>query len=900
MLASLRPRSPPVFVVNPHSPSSHTLFYPRHPLKANTRSELSQMEGSGAKRYTTPPPLRPAPPQIGSTSYPPDAGQDPNEQRPSPQSRQRSWHHPYMHPARGVQGPSPPMSLEPTDGQPLGPRHRSPPHRAEHLHAAPESRPRATSRAEVIGRSQPLNISALPAYPHDVERVGNIGPSRNRGRSSTLTLPHPDTTRVRGSSFIGGRHNSPSHGPYGGYDEPVPPPPRSWEEVRSYRDVYPNHNGEPFAAAHRQSPTLRPSSRPSPILFAPLSPSQDPQSQLAPRRVSGQMSAKLVNTGVMPRQGQYRSRPGTPISPLNMESLSMEEAALPSASGMAVPLAQAQQRSPADGRGRNDYFGPGAAEWNRSGPMASEMSGSPPSGTYMTSSRHDPREYAYRASSMMHGEGISPESEMPRHLHASYPAGQPHNMHQGHGPAGAVPVVHHPSMSRMEQMERERFALAQQHHAPSSGGYLGPGGPQDHGYQSEFAPQGRLGPGGSFVGNPPQHAVPVDRIAHSRRRRRPPYSYSSMITQAIASSSEGRMTLREIYTWISTNFTGYPMAGPDSQGWQNTVRHNLSLGKIFIKKARTAQDIYDSCSSGNPSQSQAARGKGGWWTLHPVVLAQIRSGQRTHNDEFDDVERLVEIENAAASNSASASGALSGSAAMAATASTASADGFSAARRTSAEMSHNKSLSRQRSYSDSMDPAAVEQRRSGTSSHQALTAPVSRKGSIGAGRNPSGGRSPYAPYVAHPVERNVSGASAGHEDIPSVLQPTSDLVDTERPNAYNRIRGHTIAMHETPSHHRADKLGGELYMSTRPPSGSGSSPRLLFQARTQAVEDVEMQPSPASHRDSRLVLQEARETLVSTKQQQHQQMLQAHRESGAVVDAQDGAGRMAIRGLLNS
>ncbi len=44
------------------------------------------------------------------------------------------------------------------------------------------------------------------------------------------------------------------------------------------------------------------------------------------------------------------------------------------------------------------------------------------------------------------------------------------------------------------------------------------------------------------------------------------------------------MTLREIYTWISTNFSGYPMAGPDSQGWQNTVRHNLSLGKIFIKK----------------------------------------------------------------------------------------------------------------------------------------------------------------------------------------------------------------------------------------------------------------------------------------------------------------------------
>lgn len=63
------------------------------------------------------------------------------------------------------------------------------------------------------------------------------------------------------------------------------------------------------------------------------------------------------------------------------------------------------------------------------------------------------------------------------------------------------------------------------------------------------------------------------------------------------------------------------MDGPESQGWQNTVRHNLSLNKSFVKVARTAQDIYDSCASGNPAQSQAARGKGGWWMLDPAVAA---------------------------------------------------------------------------------------------------------------------------------------------------------------------------------------------------------------------------------------------------------------------------------------
>lgn len=118
----------------------------------------------------------------------------------------------------------------------------------------------------------------------------------------------------------------------------------------------------------------------------------------------------------------------------------------------------------------------------------------------------------------------------------------------------------------------------------------------------------------------------LERISHSRRRRRPPFSYSSLIAQAISSTPQGRMTLREIYTWISNAYPElYSMDGADSQGWQNTVRHNLSLNKSFVKVARTAQDIYEGCSSSNPAHSQAARGKGGWWTIDPVV-AQAQLG----------------------------------------------------------------------------------------------------------------------------------------------------------------------------------------------------------------------------------------------------------------------------------
>ncbi|KAI8583252.1 hypothetical protein K450DRAFT_160336, partial [Umbelopsis ramanniana AG] len=83
-----------------------------------------------------------------------------------------------------------------------------------------------------------------------------------------------------------------------------------------------------------------------------------------------------------------------------------------------------------------------------------------------------------------------------------------------------------------------------------------------------------------------------------RRRRSLPFSYSIMITQAILSSTNHQMTLRDIYLWISTR---YPNLYSDSEtGWQNTIRHNLSLNRIFKKV---------------PRQDSGLPGKGGYWTI---------------------------------------------------------------------------------------------------------------------------------------------------------------------------------------------------------------------------------------------------------------------------------------------
>lgn len=74
------------------------------------------------------------------------------------------------------------------------------------------------------------------------------------------------------------------------------------------------------------------------------------------------------------------------------------------------------------------------------------------------------------------------------------------------------------------------------------------------------------------------------RQANNMFQSKPPYSYATLISIAILQSKEGKLTLSQIYNWITRNFPFYKMK---DASWQNSIRHNLSLNHAFLKTSRS-------------------------------------------------------------------------------------------------------------------------------------------------------------------------------------------------------------------------------------------------------------------------------------------------------------------------
>ncbi|CAJ2506340.1 Uu.00g004700.m01.CDS01 [Anthostomella pinea] len=85
---------------------------------------------------------------------------------------------------------------------------------------------------------------------------------------------------------------------------------------------------------------------------------------------------------------------------------------------------------------------------------------------------------------------------------------------------------------------------------------------------------------------------------------KPGHSYAQLIGMAILRAPNRRLTLSQIYKWISDTYSFY---SAHDAGWQNSIRHNLSLNKAFIKQERPKDDP----------------GKGNYWAIETGMEQQF-------------------------------------------------------------------------------------------------------------------------------------------------------------------------------------------------------------------------------------------------------------------------------------
>ncbi|XP_078596005.1 forkhead box protein P1-like isoform X36 [Branchiostoma floridae x Branchiostoma japonicum] len=98
---------------------------------------------------------------------------------------------------------------------------------------------------------------------------------------------------------------------------------------------------------------------------------------------------------------------------------------------------------------------------------------------------------------------------------------------------------------------------------------------------------------------------------------RPPFTYASLIRQAIIESPEKQLTLNEIYNWFTRTFAYFRR---NAATWKNAVRHNLSLHKCFVRVENV---------------------KGAVWTVDEIEFQKRRQQKMSGEPKSGDTDKLM-------------------------------------------------------------------------------------------------------------------------------------------------------------------------------------------------------------------------------------------------------------------